>query len=179
MSAAPTTHAPEGADHGHAAAEPDNPKILIIFAATTFVIVTVLCIVAGTFEMFSMTMKSEVQTMMLSPVDPKLAQLHITEKRLLNGYTWLDKKNDVVRIPVDRAVPLVLADWKNRPSGTVANPIPAPGAPAPTAAPAPAPVVAPPAAPMKRIGPQAPMKKAPAPVPAKKAPAPAPKAKAK
>jgi hypothetical protein len=147
----------------HAQAAPDNPKVLIIVAVSLATIAMVVGIVIGVTQFYEQSLHEEVDSVELKPVDPRLTQLRAKEKPELTSYQWIDQKAKTVRIPLDRAIDLTLADWKNRPTGTVpgtagaTQPLPgaaaapalgaAPAAPAPgtPAAPAPTPAAPPPA----------------------------------
>jgi len=150
--------------HEPSLAEKDNPKVLIIFVTTVLSVIAVVTIVVGVLQFEAFTMKDEVDKMEMGRIDPALTKLRDYEKHALASYQWMDQSKQVVRIPVDRAVQLTLHDWKDRPAGTVANPV---GGPAPEPAVAPAPVAPAPAVP------------APAPAPKPKAGVIAPKSKVK
>lgn len=71
----------------------------------------------------------------------QLEDLHKTEARALNGYTYVDKAKGQVRIPIDRAMQLLVEEVKagktpynNRDSAKVADPADAAAAAAPPAA---------------------------------------------
>lgn len=76
----------------------------------------------------------------------KLKALRDQDGQALTGYAWVDKNKGTVRIPIDRAMELALADLagkKPAPAGPVATPVPQPQAAAtgvatPPSAPAPA-----------------------------------------
>jgi hypothetical protein len=61
----------------------------------------------------------------------KLKTLHEQDTQALTGYAWVDKAKGTVRIPVDRAMELVMADLaKKKPAaaGPIATPAPQPPA---------------------------------------------------
>jgi hypothetical protein len=75
----------------------------------------------------------------------KLTQLRDEDTKALGGYSWIDKNKGTVRLPIERAMELTVADLKNKkpaPAGAIAAPeaSAAPGGaavatPAPTAPP--------------------------------------------
>lgn len=69
--------------------------------------------------------------------ETKLKQLHEEDAKALTGYAWIDKNKGSVRIPIERAMQLTVAELANK-KPTAAGPIATPAAEAPAAA-APAP----------------------------------------
>ena len=43
----------------------------------------------------------------------RLVQIHANETEMLNNYSWVDQSAGVVRVPVDRAIELVVAEQRN------------------------------------------------------------------
>ncbi|HUG10473.1 MAG TPA: hypothetical protein VMM36_05645 [Opitutaceae bacterium] len=43
----------------------------------------------------------------------RLAQMHARETDMLNSYLWVDQQAGVVRVPVDRAIELVVAEQRS------------------------------------------------------------------
>ncbi len=77
----------------------------------------------------------------------KLKAVREEADKALHGYAWVDKDKGIVKVPIERAMELTLADLANK-KPTVAYPIP-PEVPAttdqaaPAAAPAPSPAASP------------------------------------
>ena len=113
------------------AAEPDrlSARLVVRFAVIlTVVSIACLLIVYGFFRFFeSRTRKTEAgptpveaeqprtaeQKLPPEPrleIDPQahLARLHAEEDAVLRTYGWVDKPNGVVRIPIDRAMQLLV-----------------------------------------------------------------------
>lgn len=44
-----------------------------------------------------------------------LTELHSAEKQAMDTYDWVDKTKGIVRLPVQRAMELTVADWQNPP----------------------------------------------------------------
>jgi hypothetical protein len=113
------------------AAEPDRLSVrLVVRFAVILTVVSIACllVVYGVFRLFeSRTSRSEAgptpveaeqprtaeQKLPPEPrleIDPQahLARLHAEEDEVLHGYGWVDKPNGVVRIPIDRAMQLLV-----------------------------------------------------------------------
>jgi hypothetical protein len=43
----------------------------------------------------------------------QLAQMHAREADTLGSYTWVDQQAGIVRVPVDRAIELVVAEQRS------------------------------------------------------------------
>lgn len=128
----------------HVLAETDKPKNLIILGAVIVCSVGLLGIIIGVDQYFKFAVQDAITETQLKPEGTQLRALRAEEQGRLGRYQWVDRNAKVVRLPIDRAIELTLADWPNRPAGLLPAP-PAPGAVAP--APAPAPVEAPKGAP--------------------------------
>jgi hypothetical protein len=89
----------------------------------------------GVDQFYRFAVRDEISSKVLEPVNPQLRALRAKEKHDLNSYQYVNKEQGTVRIPVDVAAQLVLADWDKRPAGTT----PVEGAATPTPAPAPSP----------------------------------------
>lgn len=123
--------------HDEAAAEPDNPKVLIIVVATAATIALVIGIVIGVNVFWEQAVAEQV-ALTTGAQDARLKALRTEEKQKLTNYAWIDKKAGVARLPLDRAVDLTLRDWKTRVEAPATGGTP-PGGTAPTAAPPAAP----------------------------------------
>ena len=44
-----------------------------------------------------------------------LTELRSAEKQAMDNYDWVDKTKGIVRLPVERAMELTVADWQNPP----------------------------------------------------------------
>ena len=113
------------------AAEPDRLSVrLVVRFATILTVVSIAClfIVYGFFRLFeTRTRVSEAGPTPVEaerprtaeqklPPEPRLeiepavhlAQMHAAEDAVLGSYGWVDKPNGVVRIPIDRAMKLMV-----------------------------------------------------------------------
>jgi hypothetical protein len=116
--AAADAHAHDNAHGGHEAveAEDDKPKNGVI---TVFIVATVLIVVLmviGVRELFIVVFDSEVNNKVLTVQASDLRALRAVEQQRLTHYQWVSQKEGVVRIPVDRAVELTLANYRSPPA---------------------------------------------------------------
>jgi hypothetical protein len=119
--------------------EADKPKNALIAGSVLLICVTVALVVVGVYQYFLGVIREEVNRKVEAPIDERLLALRAEEESKLSRYQWVDRNKGVVRVPLERAKALLIAER--------AAPPPAP--PAPAAAPAGAPGAAPaaPAAP--------------------------------
>jgi hypothetical protein len=91
-------------------AELDQPKNPLIAGTVVAICITVVLVAVGVFEYFDRVIRHEVDAKQNSRVDDRLTKLRSMEESNLTGYTWVNKDKGIVRIPVDRAIELVLRD---------------------------------------------------------------------
>jgi len=120
-------------------AELDQPKNPLIAGAVVAICITVVLVAVGVFQYFDRVIRHEVDAKQNSHVDDRLTKLRSMEESNLAGYTWVNKDKGIVRLPLDRAIELVLRDRAAGGTGAVAPTAPAPAAPAAPAPAAPAP----------------------------------------
>jgi hypothetical protein len=117
------THTPPNGSAGHEQKEV-NP-MLIVWSAVGLAIGTVLSclIVWGVFNYFKASFEKEYAKIPKpvsapAPIPPgpliqehpaeELKALHAREDHVLGSYAWVDQKDGIVRIPIDRAMDLLL-----------------------------------------------------------------------
>ena len=108
---------PEPAARGEA----DSPRTTFIFL---FVLVSAFAltgIVLAVGQYFEVSVREEIEAKVLRPESEQLRALRADEEAKLTRYQWVDQKAQVVRVPLDRARALVLAEWAARPGGFVAG----------------------------------------------------------
>jgi hypothetical protein len=74
--------------------------------------------------------------------EKKLKDLRDEDAKALTAYAWIDKNKGTVRLPIERAMQLTVADLANKKptaAGPIATPAPPSTQPGPNAAPAPSP----------------------------------------
>jgi hypothetical protein len=132
----------DGADGGHepVEVEADRPPTAAILAAIVLAVGVIIGVVVGVQELFRVVITDELETKVYDAPNSMLRQLRADEAAKLGRYQWASKKDGVVRVPLDRAIALTLADYAHREPAPTAAPAPAP---APTAAPTATPTEAP------------------------------------
>ncbi|UQA57809.1 hypothetical protein [Polyangium aurulentum] len=105
--------------HGHheaTEAEDDKPKNGIIVAFILATCAVLVAMVIGVREMFVVIFDTEVNNKVLAVQSSDLRALRASEQQRLSHYQWVSQKDGVVRIPVDRAMELTLATYRNPPA---------------------------------------------------------------
>jgi len=92
--------------------EADRPKSGIIGVMIVITIVSVIGICVGVNEYFKAALESELQSKVYGLVDSRLTDLRAEEEQKLNHYQWVDAKHEQVRVPLERARELTLADYR-------------------------------------------------------------------
>jgi hypothetical protein len=113
---------------------PIGKVIGLVIATSVALVIAVIAIV----QYFDASLRAEIDRKVLSQPSQALDSLRATETVRLTRYAWADQKAGVVRIPLERATELVIAEWDSRPSEPVEwtdEAAAAPPAPAPTEAP--------------------------------------------
>ena len=101
--------------------EPDSPRTTLIFFVVLISAFALTGIVLGVDQYFEISVREEIENKVLKPESAQLRQLRADEEAKLTRYQWADQKKGVVRIPLDRAKELLLAQWKVRPEGFTAG----------------------------------------------------------
>jgi hypothetical protein len=107
--------------HGHgghesAEAEDDKPKNGIIAGFILATCAVLVVMVIGVRELFVVIFDTEVNNKVLTVQASDLRALRASEQQRLSHYQWVSQKDGVVRIPVDRALELTLATYRNPPA---------------------------------------------------------------
>jgi hypothetical protein len=99
--------------------EADRPRTTLLFLAVLVAAFALTGLVLGVYQYFEISVREEIENKQLKPESAQLRQLRADEEARLTRYQWVDQKKAVVRIPLDRARELVLAEWAARPAGFV------------------------------------------------------------
>ena len=126
----PSPDPSRSAEEGHT--ELDRPQTAFIFVFVLVSVFALIGVVLGVDQFFKVSVLEEIDLKVNSAENPVLRQLRTDEEAKLSRYQWVDQKNGVLRIPLERARELVLAEWAARPAGFV-QPAPDSAAPAPAA----------------------------------------------
>lgn len=113
-------HADHGGDaHGHGGHDPleeDRPQNMLIAAVTVVSCIVVIGMVVFVREFFLYSSNAELHSKVLGVQATALRELRASEQQKLNHYQWVNQKDGVVRIPVDRAIELTIASYRNPPT---------------------------------------------------------------
>jgi hypothetical protein len=71
-------------------------------------------VVIGVNELFRSVFGAEVRDKVLAHPSSELRELRAEEQSKLGRYQWVSKKDGIVRIPLDRAMSLTIADYRAR-----------------------------------------------------------------
>ncbi len=113
------------APHEEPECEQDQPKNRMIGAIVVSTLALLVGVVIGVNEIFRSVFNHEISAKQLEPQGTELRELRAEEQAKLSRYQWVNRKDGVVRIPVDRARELTLAAYRAR----AAAPVEAPRAP--------------------------------------------------
>jgi len=102
--------------HEATEAEDDKPKNGIITAFILATCAVLVVMVVGVRELFVVIFDTEVNNKVLAVQASDLRALRASEQQRLSHYQWVSQKDGVVRIPVDRALELTLAAYRNPPA---------------------------------------------------------------
>jgi hypothetical protein len=104
--------------HGHDVHDPvedDHPNNALITVVTIISCLSVVGMVIGVRELFVWWGEAELKEKVLAHQSSELRALRTSEQQKLTHYQWASQKDGVVRIPVDRAVELTVASYRNPP----------------------------------------------------------------
>lgn len=92
------------------AAEIERPSSIVVVAGLIGALLLVLLAAIGLMQYAGFAMQDELQRKVLTRSSPELAALREHERQRLSRYQWVDRKHEIVRIPVDEALELVLRE---------------------------------------------------------------------
>ncbi|MCB2198684.1 hypothetical protein KQI63_04720 [bacterium] len=95
------------ADAGY---ETSDTKGRPIFIGLLLAVVILVVIIIGLSNFYTMTQEEIVYQNVLSQVDPRLDQYRAAEDSILTSYGWVDSTNGIARIPIDRAMDLMVEE---------------------------------------------------------------------
>ena len=102
-------------DFGHP--EPDFPlevaerSLSRLTATVALTLIGLVVCIGAVNEVMYYKLRDEVRSKQLAAPNPLLASVRAEEAERLTRYRWLRKRDGVVRIPLERAKQLVLADY--------------------------------------------------------------------
>ncbi len=95
----------------HDPAEPDRPPNAVIVGATVTIVGLIALLILVLTQVYDQLYQQEYAHKVLETPNVDLRTLRVYEAERLTKYQWVDQAQGVVRVPVDRAVELVLADY--------------------------------------------------------------------
>jgi len=82
----------------------------------TLAVLAALLVVAGlVWAMKHYTTPADLTAERAAERSKNLTELRSAEKQAMDTYDWVDKTKGIVRLPVERAMELTVADWQNPP----------------------------------------------------------------
>lgn len=94
--------------------EQDRPRNRMLGVIVFSTLALLAGIVIGVAQIFRSVFNHEVSTKQLEHQGSELRELRAEEQAKLSRYQWVNQKEGVVRIPVDRARELTLLAYRNR-----------------------------------------------------------------
>jgi hypothetical protein len=98
---------PADANQGYERSDTRGRSIFIGLAVS---IIAIIAIIVFLNEFFVMTQEEIVMEQVASRVDPKLSEIRAVEERNISIYEWADSTTQTVRIPVERAMELMVEE---------------------------------------------------------------------
>ncbi|MCB2212807.1 hypothetical protein KQI52_11915 [bacterium] len=103
----PSAHTPPSGGEGYEHSDTRGRAIFIGLIASILAIAVVTVFLN---ELFIATSEEVIAAQVSSRVDPKLAEIRARSTRNLNTYEWVDSTQGIVRIPIDRAMELMVEE---------------------------------------------------------------------
>jgi hypothetical protein len=94
--------------------EQDRPRIKMIAAIVASTLALLFGVVVGANEIFRSVFNHEISSKQLEHQGSELRELRAEEQAKLSRYQWVNRKEGVVRIPLDRARELTLTAYRTR-----------------------------------------------------------------
>lgn len=92
------------------AVEPDRTPNAIIAGVTLATVALLAILIAGLTEVYDHLFADEFARKVLETPNLELRKLRLYEEERLTRYQWVDEKAGLLRIPVERATELVIAE---------------------------------------------------------------------
>jgi hypothetical protein len=89
--------------------ELQRPRLFPVLA-TVVALGLIGIVAAGLWQWSEFAVRAELERKVLTRPSPALLGLRADEDRRLHRYQWLDARHEALRIPVERALELVLAE---------------------------------------------------------------------
>ncbi len=112
-----------GASAGFDRSEP-NVRLITAFGAIS--VALLVAVVLGLQFYFDRVLEQQVYVQVLAPQSPVLAALRAREDEELHSYRYLDREKGIVRLPIERAMELLAAEYAQGELRYPTKPIPVP-----------------------------------------------------
>ena len=96
--------------HSSFEVEEEQPSALRLAAWGIGLLIVLFVTVQALVAIFHQTSAQKIYEEQLAPVSPLLTELRKTEEMQITGYGWLDKTQNRVKIPIERAMELVVKE---------------------------------------------------------------------
>ena len=103
------------------AEHPEQNRIIVLWGTVTVVILAIMLLFLRNY--FFIVRNETVERNYLSAGNPQIEALRAHEDSVLTSYGWVNRQNGTVRIPIDRAMELVVSEPR---SGSGALLVPGP-----------------------------------------------------
>jgi hypothetical protein len=94
-------------EHAGDERDPDALTVATVGIVGAIIVIVVVVFVQGLYESVN---RSEFQKKIVAEPPAELRELRAAQLTRLNATGWVDKKNGIVAIPIDRAIALLAAD---------------------------------------------------------------------
>lgn len=101
--------------------DPDSRMTFTVIVVGTILLAVVVVFIQGLYERAN---RAEFGRKVIRETPAELHRLRVEQLTRLNATAWVDRKNGIVAVPIDRAIELMLAD--PNPAAPVAVPAPPP-----------------------------------------------------
>ena len=87
--------------------DPDVPMSAVVAVVSVVLVIVSVVLLEGLY--FHMS-NAEFERKIVAPPNEELVQMRVEQGELLEGYAWVDQEAAVVRIPIERAMKLVVEE---------------------------------------------------------------------
>ena len=103
-----TPHPQPGSDDGV------DPKVSTTLVVGALGVILTIVVILALQVLFYRTAQREYVTKVVEVGSEKLERTEAEQRKLLEGYRWVDRDNGVVALPIERAMDLVIEENRER-----------------------------------------------------------------
>ena len=100
--------------NSHSSSSAIQPSTAVFVWATLGAIGTILLVGVLVWLFYFYSSKGPVTEDIVAQRKATLAEVQAKQQQLISEYVWVDKENDVVRIPIEQAMKLTIKDLQNK-----------------------------------------------------------------